>query len=93
LLIGAVPAVYLGARMSAKANDGYIRPVIIVALIFSALKVLDASDTTLKVVLALSALPLLAEIVRVALHDRADREAKATEAAEAQASAAALADA
>src|SRR5262249_10006502 len=75
LLIGAVPAVYLGARFSSRANDGYIRPVIIVALVFSALKVLDASDTTLKIVLAACVVPMLLEIVRVARHDLATRRA------------------
>ena len=75
LLIGAIPAVYLGARMSARANDGYIRPVIIVALIFSALKVLDASDTTLKLVLAACVVPMTIELVRVARQDIAARRA------------------
>ena len=75
LLIGAIPAVYIGARMSARANDGYIRPVIVVALIFSALKVLNASDTTLKLVLAVCIVPMTIELVRVARHDIADRRA------------------
>ncbi len=75
LLIGAIPAVYFGARMSAKANDAYIRPVIIMALVFSALKVLDVSTTMLEVVLVVCAVPLLGEIVRVARGDLAAHRA------------------
>lgn len=40
LLIGAVPGVYLGARVSAKAPDAVIRPLLVAVLIASALKLL-----------------------------------------------------
>jgi uncharacterized membrane protein YfcA len=40
LLLGSVPGVYLGARASAKAPDGVIRPVLILVLVLSGLKLL-----------------------------------------------------
>ena len=47
LLIGAIPAVWLGAHFSSKASDHYIRPVIILAMSFSALKLLGVSNQVL----------------------------------------------
>jgi uncharacterized membrane protein YfcA len=41
LLIGSVPGVYIGARVSARANDRAIRPVLVTVLGASALKLLD----------------------------------------------------
>jgi uncharacterized protein len=41
ILIGAVPAVYVGARVSSVARDGIIRPALVVVLLASALKLLD----------------------------------------------------
>jgi len=40
LLIGAVPGVYVGARVSSKAPDQVIRPLLVAVLIASALKLL-----------------------------------------------------
>jgi hypothetical protein len=51
ILIGAVPGVYLGARLSSRAPDGVLRPVLVVALSSSSLKLLGATN----VVLALAA--------------------------------------
>jgi uncharacterized membrane protein YfcA len=44
LLIGSIPAVYLGARVSSRAPDAVIRPVLVVILLASALKLLDVSN-------------------------------------------------
>jgi uncharacterized membrane protein YfcA len=52
ILIGAVPAVYLGARLSSKAPDGVIRPALIFVLLASALKLLGLSTELLALVLA-----------------------------------------
>jgi uncharacterized membrane protein YfcA len=41
LLLGSVPGVYLGARASARAPDGLIRPVLVLVLVLSGLKLLD----------------------------------------------------
>jgi uncharacterized protein len=51
ILIGALPAVYLGARTSAKAPDGVIRPALVFVLLASALKLLNVPTTLLAVIL------------------------------------------
>ncbi len=43
LIVGAVPAVYLGARLSAGAARSWVRPVLAVVLLASALKLVHAS--------------------------------------------------
>ena len=47
LLIGSLPGVYLGARVSARAPDALIRPALIVILLGSALKLLDVQNAAL----------------------------------------------
>jgi hypothetical protein len=47
LLLGAIPAVYLGARLSASAHSGLIRRALVVVLLASALKLLNASNALL----------------------------------------------
>jgi uncharacterized membrane protein YfcA len=59
LLIGSIPGVYLGARVSAKAPDNLIRPVLVLVLVLSALKLLGASNEALGAVLAVSAVAAL----------------------------------
>ena len=44
LLLGSVPGVYLGARVSSRAPDRVIRPLLVVVLTVSALKLLGASN-------------------------------------------------
>ncbi|MGZ8641794.1 MAG: hypothetical protein ACXWYF_10155 [Actinomycetota bacterium] len=51
ILIGALPAVYVGARLSSKAPDGVIRPALVVVLLASALKLLDVPNGALGVIL------------------------------------------
>jgi uncharacterized membrane protein YfcA len=61
ILIGSIPGVYVGARMSAKAPDGVIRPALVFVLLASGLKLMGMSTETLGVVLlvfALVALPV-----------------------------------
>ena len=53
ILIGALPAVYVGARLSSKAPDGIIRPALVFVLLASALKLLDVPTDTLGVILLL----------------------------------------
>jgi uncharacterized membrane protein YfcA len=55
LLVGSIPGVYLGARVSANAPDHLIRPVLVVVLVLSALKLLGASNAALGAVLVVSA--------------------------------------
>jgi uncharacterized membrane protein YfcA len=80
LLIGALPGVYLGARVSSSAPGGIVRRALVVVLLASALKLLDASTTVL--VLALVGLvvvgPVLwATVYRSARPDLADRPVRA----------------
>jgi uncharacterized protein len=61
LLLGCLPGVYLGARVSSKARDGLVRPALVLVLLASALKLLGVQTTTLGytlAILALTALPL-----------------------------------
>jgi uncharacterized membrane protein YfcA len=53
LLIGCLPAVYLGARVSSRAPDALIRPVLVVILLASALKLLDFTNLALGTALLL----------------------------------------
>lgn len=55
VLIGAIPAVIVGAHFSSKANDAYIRPILFCVLAISALKLLEPKKNqfnTLVLVLA-----------------------------------------
>jgi uncharacterized membrane protein YfcA len=52
LLLGSIPGVYVGARVSSRAPDGIVRPALAVILLLSALKLLDAPDAVLLAVLA-----------------------------------------
>jgi hypothetical protein len=47
LLIGSIPGVYLGARASANAPDGLIRPALVTVLVLSGMKLLGASNEAL----------------------------------------------
>jgi hypothetical protein len=61
IVIGGVPAVYFGARLSSKAPDGLIRPALVFVLTASALKLLNMSTDMLGLVLlafALIAFPI-----------------------------------
>jgi uncharacterized membrane protein YfcA len=61
ILVGSIPGVYLGARMSAKAPDGVIRPALVFVLLASALKLLGMPTSLLGITLgvfAVIALPV-----------------------------------
>lgn len=60
ILLGAIPGVYLGARVSSRAPDGLLRPVLVLALASSALKLLGVSNTVFPIALAGCAALLLA---------------------------------
>jgi uncharacterized membrane protein YfcA len=44
VLVGAIPGVYVGARISATASDRFIRPALIAVLTISSLKLIGASN-------------------------------------------------
>jgi uncharacterized membrane protein YfcA len=47
VLVGAIPGVYVGARISATASDRFIRPALISVLTISSLKLIGASNAVL----------------------------------------------
>ncbi|MFN8025526.1 MAG: sulfite exporter TauE/SafE family protein [Acidimicrobiia bacterium] len=51
LLLGAVPGVIIGAHVSSKAPDAIIRPILVLVLVLSALKLLDVPNEALGAVL------------------------------------------
>ena len=52
LLVGSIPGVYLGARVSSRAPDRVIRPILVIVLMVSALKLLGASNVVVASILA-----------------------------------------
>ena len=60
ILIGSVPGVFLGAQLSSRAPDALIRPVLILVLLASALKLLGSSNGVLALVIAVFAAAYLA---------------------------------
>lgn len=53
LLLGSVPGVYTGARLSARADDRVIRPLLVTVLSASALKLLGVPTTAVGVLLVI----------------------------------------
>ncbi len=51
IIIGSVPAVYVGARLSSKAPDGLIRPALVFVLLASAAKLLNVPTIQLGILL------------------------------------------
>jgi len=51
LLLGSAPGVYLGARVSSRANDALIRPVLVIVLVASSLKLLGAPTEVVGILL------------------------------------------
>jgi hypothetical protein len=65
LLVGSLPGVYLGARVSSRAPDAVIRPALVLILAGSALKLLDVGTVAVgwtMLTLVLVALPLWAAV-------------------------------
>ncbi len=62
LLVGSVPGVYAGARVSSRAPDSIVKPTLVVVLVLSALKLLDTPNPLI-LVAALVALGIAIWIV------------------------------
>jgi uncharacterized membrane protein YfcA len=75
LLIGALPGVYLGAKVSSSAPGGVVRRALVVVLLASGLKLLDASSGTL--ILVLAGVALVGPIVWVTVYRSARRDDEA----------------
>ncbi len=56
VLLGSIPGVYLGARLSSRAPDGVIRPALVFVLLASALKLLNMGTVQLVIMLGVIAL-------------------------------------
>jgi uncharacterized membrane protein YfcA len=56
LLLGSIPGVYVGARVSSRAPDAVVKPALAVVLLLSALKLLDAPNPVLLTVAGLAVL-------------------------------------
>jgi len=54
LLLGSVPGVIVGAQISSRAPDRIVRPLLVLVLVLSALKLLDAPNEALAGVLVLA---------------------------------------
>jgi uncharacterized membrane protein YfcA len=64
LLLGALPGVYVGARVSSRAPDRLIRPVLVVVLAASGLKLLGASNLAVGAFLLVAALTAAVAVLR-----------------------------
>jgi uncharacterized membrane protein YfcA len=54
LLIGSIPGVYLGARLSSRANDAVIRPILALVLVASGLKLLGVNNLQMGVLVLIA---------------------------------------
>jgi uncharacterized membrane protein YfcA len=79
VLLGAVPAVMLGAHFSSKGADRYIRPVLVAVLLISSLGLLGVTNGWLLTTAVGSLVALLAVFARMR---RTDRKRRAVEAAD-----------
>ncbi|MET8002544.1 sulfite exporter TauE/SafE family protein [Nonomuraea glycinis] len=75
LLIGSIPGVYLGARVSSRAPGGLVRAMLAVVLLASALKLLGVADLVTLAVVAVAVLVMvIGRRLRVRAAARASRE-------------------
>jgi uncharacterized membrane protein YfcA len=65
ILVGAIPGVYIGARISSRAPDGVLRPILAIALASSALKLLGISNAVFPYALG----PVVVLILAIAASD------------------------
>jgi uncharacterized protein len=79
LIIGSVPAVFVGSLVSSRAPDGWIRPIITFVIFASGLKYVGIDTTTLGLILAI-ALPVA--VVAFLLLGRRQRRSQSTQNAE-----------
>jgi uncharacterized membrane protein YfcA len=63
VLLGAIPGVYAGAHISARASDRWIRPVLVAVLTISSLKLLDVPNSWLLGVTVSAAAAVLVALV------------------------------
>jgi uncharacterized protein len=78
VLLGAIPAVVVGAHFSSKGADRFIRPVLVVVLALSALGLLGVGNVWLLATAGVSLLALAAVFTRMYRRDERARRAAAT---------------
>ena len=66
LLVGGIPGTYLGARLSSRAPDEVIRPILVTVLLLTGLKLIGLDGVALAVVAAASVVGLVATLVLAA---------------------------
>jgi len=74
VLLGSIPGVYLGARLSAKAPDWVIRPALWFVLLASGLKLVNLSTLWLGIVLVAIILVVLPVVGAIDAHRRPEHE-------------------
>jgi hypothetical protein len=70
VLVGAIPGVYFGARVSARANDRFIRPLLVAVLSISALKLLNAPNGLLLGWSVVAVVVLAGVLIRARIRNR-----------------------
>jgi uncharacterized membrane protein YfcA len=58
VLVGAIPGVYIGAHISSRASDRFIRPALVAVLAISSLKLLNVSNEVLLGAITVAAIAL-----------------------------------
>jgi uncharacterized membrane protein YfcA len=76
IIVGSVPGIYVGARLSSRAPDHVIRPILAVVLLASALKLLGIDSLTLGIIVLIAA--MIGVLVAVAQARQASRIGVAT---------------
>lgn len=78
VLLGSVPGVLIGARLSSRAPAGVVRAALIVVLIASSLKLFEVPTTTVLLVVAAATVAAVAEGVRRRARGRATAHDRGT---------------
>jgi uncharacterized protein len=80
LLLGSIPGVIIGAQLSSRAPDAVIRPILVVVLTLSGMKLLDASNELLGATLSVAVLGAAVVLaVKARSRSRARTRARAAE--------------
>jgi uncharacterized membrane protein YfcA len=75
VLLGAIPGVYVGAHISSRASDRFIRPLLIAVLTISSMKLLGASNALLLVATIAACVCVTAWTVTTTRQTRRTRQA------------------
>lgn len=81
LLVGGIPGTYFGARVSSRAPDGVIRPILVTVLLITGFKLIGVDGAALAVIAGASIVVLATVLIQAARRavvpaQRASRESK-----------------